>query len=51
MLRSPFNRHELFAGHDGGRFLITTFSRAIAEEGVAFSVPPAPLWPSPPSHP
>jgi hypothetical protein len=32
LLKSPFTRHELLAGHDGGRFLVATFSRAIAEE-------------------
>jgi hypothetical protein len=44
VLRSPFTRHELLAGYDGGRFLVATFSRVIADEAKRD-------WPSAPAPP
>jgi hypothetical protein len=44
VLRSPFTRHELLAGHDGERFLVATFSHVIAEEAQR----DWPLAPAPP---
>src|SRR5689334_5275154 len=44
LLKSPFTRHELLAGHDGKRFLVCTFSRFIGDEAQ-------PDWPGAPAPP
>ena len=44
LLRSPFTRHELLAGHGNGCFVVATFSRAIAEEAQR-------EWPAAPAPP